>query len=188
MPRVDWPARIAEVKDEYPSIDKLDWYEALGDYDLFGRLLRDILRIEPDDLAVHGGRRNDPLSRDEGLPVLQGLLGTQLSGQLGQADAFSELPFTTAFSALRGAMSFKVLAEKVRISVGQLRRLANGTTSPTEAELAELATAFGKPAWYFAEYRVITVTKLVATHLERSPETSMAWFQQFGLDRRRVPA
>ncbi len=142
------------------------------DLELMGALLRDVVHLEMNPTRG-SGRRHQVIDRADGVAALRRLAG----------DDFSSEEFPVAYRALVGADSLDAVAERVPLSKSQLQRLAAGTKPPTVQELRVIAEAFGKPPWYFTEYRVMLIAEAVTARMARSPETSMAWFARLGLGR-----
>lgn len=91
---------------------------------------------------------------------------------------YSTLPFCEAFRELARDRSTgrlhsrSEIAAKVSISRARVHRLLTRAEPPTMADLADIATAYGKPASYFAEYRSRFVAQHLASVLDRNPDMS----------------
>lgn len=164
-----WEQTARRVREQYPTVDTLDWAEALKDYDLLGRIMRDVLRVG--HTPVRRGHRPPP-DFDEGMARLRQLRG----------EDYTVLEFDDSFRVLAGDRSRVALARRTGLSKTQLHRLITGEVAPTGDEMAAVAAAFGKSPFYFKEYRTAIVCALVARELERSPETSIGMIRNLGLE------
>lgn len=163
-----WDQTVARVHVQYPNTASLDWREALKDYDLMGRVMRDVLRVG--NTPQRRGHRPLP-DFDAGMALFRQLRG----------EDFTVLPFTEAFAALAATRSGRGLAHKTGITRTQVQRLLTGVR-PSLVELELIAEAFGKTPFFFQEYRNAHICALLAAELDRSPETSIGIVRGLGLE------
>lgn len=160
------------ISQRFPSVNNLDWSVALQDEDLFGRLLRDIVKV---DLAVPG--KSGPrfgLTRQTGEPALARLVGKD-----PMAGAYTMLPFSEALRHLMGKRSLRGMEAKLggAISRSRIHKLLKGET-PRVEEIEVIARVFGKLPGFFLEYRVHFVASAVAMNLTARPDASIAAYEK----------
>lgn len=176
-PKTGWEAQRAAVYARYPSAAEEDWTAALADYDLMGRLIRDVLRVG--HTPKQRGSRPE-LERDEALSRLNQLRG----------DDYTMLPFPEAFRALARwdpdtpTRSLTNIARRVDIPRSRTHRLLTGESKPSHADLEQIAAAFGRRPTYFAEYRIALVVAAIEAHLEAAPEATVGIVRQLGTNLR----
>lgn len=174
---VSWEERAQAIRKRFPSVDGLDWEKALErDIDLFGRVLRDVLKLEQ---AVPG--------RPGPRPSLDIYAATRRMQQLLGKD-FTLHPFAEALNTLAGQRSNRHLASKTGLNRNTIQRLRAGTLVPDGYEIRACATAFGKHPSYFLEWRILYITKAITARLEWSPEASVGLFQRLDAQRKRADA
>lgn len=172
---VPWEQRAEAIRERYPSVDNLDWEQALEhDIDLFGRILRDVLKLEQ---AVPG--------RPGPRPSLDIYAATRRMQQLLGKD-FSLQPFPEAFRTLAGERSTRHLAAKTGLNRNTIQRLLAGSIEPDGFMLRTCAEAFDKHASYFLEWRILYITQALTRRLEWSPEASVGLFQRLDNQRKRA--
>lgn len=173
--RRPWGERMAEINDRWPSTTwgQAQWFEVLGDYDLLGRILRDVLKVGYEEPSRRGQR--GPLEWSDGMARLRAL-NAQRDGRV------SLEPFPVAFTTLSTGRSITQVARRVEMSRSQVHRFLSGEISPAPSEMEQIAAAFGKPPTFFAEYRVHLITQALANQLMASPESSVDIVHRLGIE------
>jgi len=159
--------RTRLIKQTFPTVETLDWKRAFDeDIDLFGRMIRDILKI---DQSVPGrpGPRPEP-EHVRGMAHLRQLMG----------EDYTALPFEEAFVILSDQRSLTQLSRKVGLARSRVNRLRLGLVNPTVYDMAQIAEAFGKHPSFFAEYRAFYIVGALMDRLEGSPETSVGLYRK----------
>jgi len=159
--------RLELIHREFPATVSLDWKRAFdNDVDLFGRIVRDILKL---DQVVPGrpGPRPDP-EPDRAMGLLRQLM----------AEDYISLPFDEAFTILADQRSLTQLERKVGLPRTIVRRLMRGIRSPTMVEMASVAEAYGKHPSYFVEFRAAVIAGAIVLRLEGAPETSIGLYRR----------
>ena len=170
--KVPWEDRAALIRKRFPNIDTFNWAEALqGDIDLFGRTIRDILKLEQ---AVPG--------RPGPRPSLDVPAATKRLQQLFGED-YTIKPFPEALRSLAGDRSLRHIASVTKLNKDCIDRLLKGKTEPDGYHMKMCAEAFGKHPSYFLEWRMLYITQAIMRRLEWSPETTVDLFKT--LDRQR---
>ncbi len=165
--QIPWDQRLAEVAHTYPSC-RDSWVPALRDYELMGRMIRDLLRVS----SSPGRRGQRPLPEvDAGMDELRRMWG----------DDYSTLPFPEAFSALTADRSLTPLVRKTGISRTKLQDLRRGKARPSGDDMEKIAAALKKTPAYFLEYRVGAVCAAIADHLRSAPEASIGAARSIGV-------
>ena len=156
-----WEQRVALIREQFPSIDRLDWYRAFReDPELHGRIIADILKTE----AAKPGKPGKRPALD---PKEAALLYKQLFGE-----DYTALPFTQAFNILIGDRSVRAVAHKTRLDRNYVHKLMKGA-DPTAEAMEKIAVAFKKDPGYFAEYRLLYIVGILSRKLEEIPEGSV---------------
>jgi hypothetical protein len=166
-PRVPWESRLADVEHAYPSTTEA-WAPALHDYEMMGRIIRDILRVG--SAPKRRGQRPLP-DADAGMIELRRLWG----------EDYSTLPFADTFRLLGGARSRTHMARKTGLARSRVHRLWSGEIVASGGEMEQIARAFDKTPGYFLEYRVGVVCAAIAEHLRRAPEASIGPARDLGV-------
>lgn len=171
--KASWKQRYVLIQENFPASVRLDWAEAFKDVDLFGRLFKDILRIDQNSNRHGVGPRvvDENTSRER----LRQLMG----------EDFSYEPFSTAFPALAGRRSVRNLAAKIGLGKHMTHDLILGRKSPDLYTLEQIAYSFGKDPSYFLEYRIAYVLGALGDHMELSPETTVDLYKKLR-DKRNV--
>jgi DNA-binding phage protein len=160
--KVSWEVRAKKIKEQFPSVTNLNWDRALEkDMDLFGRVLRDILKLEQAAPGRPGPR-----------PSLDMAAATRRLNQLMGND-FTMLPFHEAFQVLAGGRSLRHVASMTGLNRNTVYRLMKGDSQPDGFEMAVVAETFGKHPSYFAEWRILYITNAFVSRLEYSPDTAI---------------
>lgn len=170
--KVPWEKRARKIRERFPSVDKLNWEAALDhDIDLFGRIVRDILKLEQ---AVPGRPGPRPsLDINAAIRRLHQLWG----------DDFTIRPFPEAFRILAGDRSLRHVASVTKLNKDCVHRLLNGELDPDGYHMRMVANAFDKHPSYFLEWRMLYITQAVMSRLAWSPERTIDLFRS--LDRQR---
>ena len=144
----------------------LSWIFSTSDDEflgLFGRMIEDAWQA-----AKPHNRRTarPPLSWEEdGIDIKQVMHGILYPG-------YSTLPFPEALRVLAGTRSQQHLARKVGLSRQRVNRLLLGVSKPTGDDMEQIAEAFGKPHFYFREYRSVVLAAALIARFDSDPETS----------------
>lgn len=168
-----WPERLADIRALYPSIsdERARVREALADYDLVGRIMRDVLRIGWE--APKRGQR-PPLEWSDGSARLRSLAAER-------AGRITTKPFVDAFRDLAQGHTLDSIANATGISRSQVHRLLREQIPPTTTELAVIADHFDKPPTYFHEYRVHLIQTSISEQLTLAPERSVDVLVRLGV-------
>lgn len=158
LPKMSWGDRKKLISEQFPSVDQLDWIEAFKDVELFGRLLRDILKFDQSEPGRSGPR-----------PVLDRKVAEKRLRQFKRAD-YSELPFREALAVLAGSRSIRHVAQKTGVDRNTIQRLLAGQKEPSLYLMEQIAKGFGKEASYFLEYRTAFVLAALESRMMNSPE------------------
>jgi DNA-binding phage protein len=160
--KVSWEVRAKKIKEQFPSVANLNWNRALEkDMDLFGRVLRDILKLEQAAPGRPGPR-----------PSLDMAAATLRLNQLMGND-FTMLPFNEAFAVLANGRSVRHVASKTGMNRNRVYKLLKGDDEPDGFEMAVIAETFGKHPSYFAEWRILYIVNAFVVRLEYSPDTAI---------------
>lgn len=173
--RKDWAERIARVKEDYPSIDQLDWEKAFRqDPGLMANILHDILERDAYEIAMEegayaaGGRK----------PNLTSTGQTETRLRQFRGEDHTTLVFAEAFTLMIGDMRLSTLARKVGMSKTQVWRLLRAQAQPSSEEMEKIAQAFRRHPSYFAEYRMGWVLGVLARRLENLPEATVGFYKR----------
>jgi hypothetical protein len=164
--KMPWSKRMAIIAQEFPSTVKVDWDRAFNDIELFGRVLRDILKV---DQTVPG--RSGPR------PVLNKAEATARLRQFMGVD-YSELEFHESFRVLSNGKSIRNLAAMTGLDRNMVQKLLNGTREPDLYSIEVIATAFKKKPSYFKEYRIAYVLGALQSRMELSPEITVDLYKK----------
>lgn len=163
--RVPWQHRVEQIEEQFPSV-KSDWNVILRDDDVFGRLLRDILKIDQIDPGRAGPRPN--LDYDRGMQSWRELTG----------EDFCQLPFPRAFKAITYKQSLTQVARKTGISRSRVDRLLKEQDRPTVDDMRQIAKAYGKKPAFFAEYRTEYIIASMVARLEYEYELTVTIYKK----------
>lgn len=160
-----WLDRLNQIREQYPSTldDRARVREALADYDLVGRIMRDVLRIGWE--APKRGQRA-PLEWNDGKARLRALEAQRSGGATTKM-------FPEAFRELAAGATLDALASGLAMSRSQVHRLLRDEIPPTPPELVTIAAYFGKAPTYFHEYRLHLICASLAEQLTAVPERSI---------------
>lgn len=165
MGKVPWEKRAQKVRARFQSVDAPDWRpEFENDLDLFGRVMRDILKLEQ---AVPG--------RPGPRPALDVADATRRLRQLF-GDDFTIEPFHVALNTLAGGRSIRHLAAGTGLHRDCIHRLRRGTMKPDGYMIRQVAKYFGKHPSYFLEWRQLYIIQAIMARLEWSPDTTIDLF------------
>lgn len=158
MNRKDYSA----IKQQYPSIENLDWEKAFKeDVELFGRVLRDVIR--------HTGERN---GRPGPRPVLEPKDASEKLRQILEED-YTLLPLREVVPILSRQASIRKLAIATGLDRNLVHKIMSGRIMPDDYEIRAFAKAFNKPPAFFLEYRIGYVLSGLHAHMEKYPESSI---------------
>ena len=164
-----WRERYVLIKAHFPIVEQIDWMKAFNDKELYGRLWKDILRVDQQELdeenSGQGPRPLDPKRAKERLRQLQG-------------DDYSYLPFHEAFTNLAGKRSIRHLASKIGLGKHVTWNFKNGVKEPDLYTLEQIARAFGKDPSYFLEYRLAYIVGAIASRMELAPEMTVDMYRE----------
>ena len=168
-----WPERLGQVQAMYPTLvaERDAMRETLSDYDMVGRIMRDVLRIGWE--APKRGQR-PPLEWSDGRARMVAL-EAQRSGRA------TTKPFGEAFRDLAAGCTLDALARGIGISRSQVHRLLREEIQPTTAEITAVALYFDKPPTYFHEYRLHLICASLAEQLDAVPERSIDVLVRLGV-------
>lgn len=169
--KIPWEKRSKLIKEKFPSVGTINWEKAFTtDIDLMGSILKDVLK---EDLAIKG--RPGPraaIPYEEGMARLKQYMG----------DDYTVLAFPEAFKALAAGRSIRHLCGTTGLDRTLVFRLLNGKVEPDAYVMQEIAKGFKKDPSYFAEYRLLAITKAVADSFDRYPETSINVYRKLMQD------
>ena len=164
--KVPWEDRREMIDEHFPNVRDADWNVVLRDDAIFGRLLRDILKIDQIEPERKGPRPS--LDYDRGMQSWRELTGQD----------FSELPFAQAFRVLTRGHSTRVIARRTAISPTRVHRLLHGEDKPTIEDYRLIAGAYNKKPAFFAEYRAEYILSAMAARLEDQHEMTIAIYRK----------
>lgn len=165
--KIPWAKRLELIHQEFPSTVKMDWSRAFSaDIELYGRVLRDILKVDQTQPGRSGPR-----------PVLDKGIAMERLRQLRRED-YSQLEFREAFMVLKGDLSHRGLEARTGLNRNMVQKLLSGQREPDMFVMEQIATAFKKSPAYFLEYRTAYVLGALAERLASSPELSVDLFHR----------
>lgn len=173
LKKVAWEQRAAQISKRFESVDKLNWSGALErDMELFGRILRDILKLEQ---AVPGRPGPRPsLDINDAIRRMQQFLGHD----------FTLLSFVEAFKILANGRSGRQMARIVDLDRNTIQRLLCGEMEPDGYHMRMVAEGFGKHPSYFLEWRILYITAAIVRRLEWNPEATVGMFRRLDAQRK----
>lgn len=164
---MSWTERVGVIHKQFPSTTNLDWKKAFDeDLDLFGRIIRDILKLDQVEPGRSGPR-----------PALE-MMQAHRSLRALSGDDYATVPFREAYRALTHGRSLRGLSAKTSLAKSRLHRLMTGEIEPTFDDMEKIAGAFKKHASYFAEWRAGFVTAIVNDRLAQAPEASIVYYDR----------
>lgn len=170
--KVPWEDRLALIHEEFPSTVRLEWEQAFQDIELFGRIIRDLLKTDLSEPGRSGPRPS--LDRKAAEVRLR-----QMRGQ-----DFTELPFPQALRVLANGRSHRHLASKVGLDRNMVQKLLAGKREPDIPIMEQVAKSFGKDPSYFLEYRVAYVLGALGAQMAKAPEMTVDLFYRLSRDGR----
>ncbi len=173
LKKVAWENRAVSIQQRFPSVEQLEWSGALErDMDLFGRILRDILKLEQ---AVPGRPGPRPsLDVHAAIRRMQQLLGHD----------FTLLPFVEALGILARGRSGRQLARIVNLDRNTIQRVLSGEIEPDGYIMRMCAEGFGKHPSFFVEWRILYITAAIVRRLEWNPEATVGMFRRLDAQRK----
>jgi transcriptional regulator with XRE-family HTH domain len=166
--KVPWEKRMERIRADFPYIDRFDWDRAFDrDVDLFGRVVRDILKLGQATPGRPGPRPGLDIHKAE--KQVRSLFG----------DDHSVEPFPVALRNLDPRASVRQIARRAQIERTQLHRVLTGDKEPDAYTMRACAYAYDKHPSYFAEWRTFYLTCALVRRLEANPDASIALYQQF---------
>lgn len=173
LKKVAWEQRSAQIRERFDSVDNLNWSSALErDMDLFGRIIRDILKLEQ---AVPGRPGPRPsLDINDAIRRMQQFFGHD----------FTLLPFVEAFNVLANGRSGRQMARVVDLNRNTIQRLLAGEIEPDGYHMRMVAEGFGKHPSYFLEWRLLYITAAIVRRLEWNPEATVGMFRRLDAQRK----
>lgn len=166
--KMPWKDRYALILEHFPIADRLDWKEALRDVDLYGRVLKDILRMDQANEEWAGPGPRPVLDQQRARERLRQFMG----------DDYSYLPFREAFDVLAGDRSIRHLANKIGFGAHNTWNLKNGHKEPDLYTLEVIAKAFNKDPSYFVEYRIAYVLGALGDQMSTNPEMTVDLYRK----------
>jgi DNA-binding phage protein len=164
--RVPWKDRVQLIEEQFPAVIEPDWNVILRDEDIFGRILKDILKVDQMEPGRAGPRPN--LDYERGIKTWK-----QITGQ-----DYSDEPFLPTFRHLIRGQSRRTIARKTKLSRSKVDRLLLGHEPPKIDELRVIARAYGKQPSFFAEYRAEYILAAIATRLDQEAELTVVWYRK----------
>lgn len=164
--KTPWSERVKLISEQFPRAAQLDWHEAFNDIELYGRIVRDILKLDQSTPGRSGPR-----------PVLDRKLAEQRLKQLHRVD-FSEEYFVEAFKNLSHGRSHRSLAAKIGMDRNMVQKLLAGTREPDIQMMEQIALAFKKEPSYFMEYRLAFVLGALEERMLLSPEITVDLYKK----------
>jgi transcriptional regulator with XRE-family HTH domain len=165
--RIPWDRRAQMILSQFDSVEKLAWRKAFGaDIDLFGRLVKDVLKLDQAQPGRPGPR--PALDYGQGVARLKQYMGSDYAIE----------PFRDAFKHLADGRSIRALARKTGLSKNHVHRLTTGEIEPDAYAMTQIAKAFGKNASYFAEWRAMWIANAIVGRLIDNPESSISLYRK----------
>lgn len=163
--RVPWNERVKMIDDEFPGMRDADWNIILRDHDIFGRILKDVLKVDQIQAGRPGPRPN--LETERGMQTWREVNGD-----------YSELPFAEAFRVLTRNHSVRAIARRTSLAKSRVDRLRQGTIQPDINDLRAIAAGYKKKPAYFVEYRAEYIVAAIATRLHNEHELTVAIYRK----------
>lgn len=174
MGKVPWEKRYQKVLEAYPSVGSFDWKDGLSkDLDLFGRVMREILKLE-----------QAPFGRPGPRPSLEQSAKRKALQVMGEDFSFESFP--VAVKALAPEMTIRDLSEYVGLNKSTVHRLMTGVIQPDGYYLRVFAAAFDKHPSYFMEWRTLYIVGSMVRRLEWNPELALDLFKEMDRQSRRT--
>lgn len=165
---LSWKERRALIEDAFPMLDQVDWQSLFReDTGLLGRIVNDIIRVDASSSVEKPRRGKRP-------NVGQEQAGVSLAQFQGMD--YSMLPFMEAVNVLRGSLSVRGLASKVKLNKSRVQRLLEGNLEPSMTDMQAIAQAFGRDPGYFLEWRKNMLLGALDQMMSRYPESSVTQY------------
>lgn len=155
------------ILSQFGSVERLSWRKAFSsDIDLFGRLVKDILKLDQAQPGRPGPR--PALDYDQGVARLRQYMGQDYAIE----------PFRPAFKHLANGRSIRALARKTGLSKNHIHRLTTGEMEPDVFSMGEIAKAFSKNPSYFMEWRAMWLANAIVNRVMENPEASITLYRK----------
>jgi hypothetical protein len=164
--KMPWPERYKLISEQFPRAVQLDWHEAFKDIEVYGRLIRDISKIDDDNPGRSGPR-----------PALDRKTAEQRYKEMLRVD-YSEYEFQDAFRILAQGRSIRSLAAKTGLDRNMVQKLLAGKREPDIQIMEQIAAAFKKRPAYFLEYRVMYVLGALEGRMLSAPEMTVDLYKK----------
>lgn len=162
-----WEKRSAKIRERFPSTAHLDWKKAFdNDIDLFGRILRDVLKVDQSQPGRPGPR--PALDYKQGVARLRQLMGQD----------YTCLPFHEAFKILSDGRSIRHLAVKTGLDRNMVYKLLRGDHAPDVYAMSQVAKSFDKHPSFFLEYRIMYIAAALMERMEWAPESTIGTYRK----------
>jgi hypothetical protein len=163
----NWETRYSIVKDMFPSITKLDWANIFKeDPHIMGNIINDLIKASEASPRRPGKRSS--VSADTTRDNLLSLAG----------EDYSLEPFIETFRKVAYGKSVRAIAAKTGLDRNLVHRLQTGKVQPDIFAMESIATAYGKSADYFLEYRMYFITATIIDHLDYVPEAGVHFYRK----------
>ena len=165
--KIPWAKRLEAIKQDWPSIENLNWEKAFQeDIELFGRIVRDILKQEQAEPGHSGPRPS--LDKNTAKQKLRQILGMDYSIE----------EFSQSFKALAGDRSIRHLALKTGLNRNTIHRLLRSEIDPDLYTMQTIAKAFNRHPSYFLEYRLEILMLALESQMKLSPEITIDLYRR----------
>lgn len=159
--------RVSEYRKRFPTHSTFDWKGHFDeDADLFGALIRDMLRLGAERKHTWGPR--DMPEEDEARSLLRQWRG----------EDYSLFPFAETFAAMTEELSQRQVSHKTGLERTMIRRLLDGRVEPDRLTLEMIAKAFKKQPSFFMEYRMLYVANSIVARMQQWPESSISVYRK----------
>lgn len=166
--KVPWEKRMEKIRSDFPYMDQFDWEgEFERDMDLFGRIVRDILKLGQATPGRPGPRPGLDVEKAE--KEVRKLFGQDHSVE----------PFPIAVKGIAPFDSIRQIARKAQVERSHLHRIFKGEKEPDAYTLRAVAYAYGKHPSYFAEWRTFYITCALIRRLEWNPDATIGLYHRF---------
>ena len=165
--RTPWTERLKTIKSQWPSVENLNWEKAFReDIELFGRIIRDILKQEQAEPG-HSGPRPSLDQKTAKSKLLQ-ILGMDYSVER----------FPDAFKTLAENRSIRHLANKTGLNRNTIHRLFKEEINPDIFTMQVISEAFDRHPSYFLEYRMEVIMLALEHQMNLNPEVTIDLYRK----------